>query len=173
MKRNWNIAFQTDRILDATQTEIGNIILTLLIGAYSSKKLTVVYLEASKSVDVEKNNLVAVWIQPTLQRFLKVEYHHCICTIWSNMFKYQLAEVMILQLVSLEMGRTAPLAAITVCQNEHLQALHILNSHEIIALNNILYTFAFCLSEPNFKTVSKDRFEIATCEFQFNPNIRA
>ena len=54
-----------------------------------------------------------------------------------------------------------------------MQALHILNSHEIIALNNILYTFAFCLSEPNFKTVSKDRFEIATCEFQFNPNIRA
>ena len=31
------------------------------------------------------------------------------------MFKYQLGEVMILQLVSLEMGRTAPLAAITVC----------------------------------------------------------
>ena len=172
MKRNWNIAFQTDRILDATQTEIGNIILTLLIGAYSSKKLTVVYLEASKSVDVEKNNLVAVWIQPTLQRFLKVEYHHCICTIWSNMFKYQLGEVMILQLVSLEMGRTAPLAAITVCQNEHLQALHILNSHEIIALNNILYILAFCPSEPNFKTVSKDQFEIATFEFQFNPNIR-
>ena len=87
--------------------------MTLLFGAYSSKK---VYLEASKSVVVvEKNNLVAVWIQPTLQRFLKVEYHHCICTIWSNMFKYQLGEVMILQLVSLEMGRTAPLAAITVC----------------------------------------------------------
>ena len=171
MKRNWNIAFQTDRILDATQTEIGNIILTLLFGAYSSKK---VYLEASKSVVVvEKNNLVAVWIQPTLQRFLKVEYHHCICTIWSNMFKYQLGEVMILQLVSLEMGRTAPLAAITVCQNEHLQALHILNSHEIIALNNILYILAFCLSEPNFKTVSKDQFEMATCEFQFNPNIGA
>ena len=89
--------------------------MTLLIGAYSSKKLTVVYLEASKSVDVEKNNLIAVWIQPTLQRYLEVEYHHCICTIWSNMFKYQLGEVMILQLVSLEMGRTAPLAAITVC----------------------------------------------------------
>ena len=87
--------------------------MTLLIGAYSSKK---VYLEASKSVVVvEKNNLVAVWIQPTLQGFLKVEQHHCICTIWSNMFKYQLGEVMILQLVSLEMGRTAPLAAITVC----------------------------------------------------------
>ena len=30
--------------------------MTLLIGAYSSKKLTVVYLEASKSADVEKNN---------------------------------------------------------------------------------------------------------------------
>ena len=40
------------------------------MGAYSSEKLTVVYLEASKSVDDEKNSLVAVWIQPTaLQNF--------------------------------------------------------------------------------------------------------
>ena len=105
----------------------------------------------------------------------KGNYHFYIYIICSNIFKYQLGEVMILQLVSLEMGRTAPLAAITVCQNEHLQALHILNSHEIIGLNNILYISSFCPSSPNFNTctVSKDQFEIANCEFQFDPNIRA
>ena len=50
------------------------------MGAYSSEKLTVVYLEASTSVDDEKNSLVAVWIQPTtLQHF-----HRYVVRIFAN-----------------------------------------------------------------------------------------